>query len=148
MRESSMAPVYVLHDALLGISDSASRHQPAQMRDDKVIAKLIEAAERYPAYGFSKLYKILRRWGHGWNHKRVHRVYCEPNFNKRRRGKRRLSARNPEPLAVPAQADHCWSMDFSATACNTAEVSERSIWSTTSTALTGRKYSTCMFSKH
>jgi putative transposase len=24
--------------------------------------------ERYPAYGFSKLFKILRRWGHPWNH--------------------------------------------------------------------------------
>ena len=52
----------------VGISDSVYRYQPDQTRDDKVIAKLIEAAERYPAYGFSKLYKILRRWGHGLNH--------------------------------------------------------------------------------
>jgi putative transposase len=96
----------------VGISDSVYRYQLDQTRDDKVIAKLIEAAERYPAYGFSKLYKILRRWGHGWNHKRVYRIYCELKLNMRRRGKRRLPARNPEPLAVPVQANHCWSMDF------------------------------------
>ena len=74
--------------------------------------RLQEAVERYPAYGFSKLFKILRRWGHGWNHKRVYRLYCALNLNKRRRGKKRLPSRNPEPLAVPAQANHCWSMDF------------------------------------
>lgn len=77
-----------------------------------MIAKLQEAVERYPAYGFSKLFKVLRRWGHPWNHKRVYRLYCELNLNKRRRGKKRLPSRNPEPLAVPTQANHCWSMDF------------------------------------
>lgn len=89
--------------------DSAIVHFPI---NDKVIAKLQEAVERYPAYGFSKLFKILRRWGNHWNHKRVYRVYCELNLNKRRRGKKRLPARNPEPLTVPEQANHCWSMDF------------------------------------
>lgn len=74
-----MAPVYVLP---VGIGDSVYRYQLDQTRDNKVIAKLIEAAERYPAYGFSKLYKILRCWGHGWNYKRVHRIYCELKLNK------------------------------------------------------------------
>ena len=73
---------------------------------------MLEAVKRYPAYGFSKLFKILKRSGHGWNHKRVYRIYCELKLNKRRRGKKRLSTRNPDPLAVPAQPNHCWSMDF------------------------------------
>lgn len=77
-----------------------------------MIAKLQEAVERYPAYGFSKLFKALRRWGHPWNHKRVYRLYCELKLNKRRRGKKRLPTRSPEPLAVPAMANQCWSMDF------------------------------------
>lgn len=55
---------------------------------------------------------MLRRNGHCWNHKRVHRIYCELNLNKQRKGKRRLLARNTEPLRVPAQANHCWSMNF------------------------------------
>jgi putative transposase len=97
---------------VVGISDSAYRYKPSSTRDDLVIAKLQEAVERYPAYGFSKLFKILRRWGHPWNHKRIYRLYCELNLNKRRRGKKRLPTRNPEALAVPEMANHCWSMDF------------------------------------
>ena len=96
----------------VGISDSVYRYKPNRYVDDRVIAKLQEAVERYPAYGFSKLFKVLRRWGHPWNHKRVYRVYCELNLNKRRRGKKRLPSRHPEPLMVPMQANQCWSMDF------------------------------------
>jgi putative transposase len=97
---------------VVGISESVYRYQPDAHRDDKVIMTLQEAVERYPAYGFSKLFKILRRWGHSWNHKRVYRLYCLLNLNKRRRGKKRLPSRHPEPLVVPAEANHCWSMDF------------------------------------
>ena len=96
----------------VGISDSVYRYKPDPCRDNEVIARLQEAVERYPAYGFGKLLKILRRWDHRWNHKRVYRLYCELNLNKRRRGKKRLPSRNPELLAVPAVANHCWSMDF------------------------------------
>ena len=97
---------------MVGISDSVYRYQPDPHRNDEVIMTLQAAVERYPAYGFSKLFKVLRRWGHGWNHKRVYRLYCALNLNKRRRGKKRLPSRNPEPLAVPAQSNYCWSMDF------------------------------------
>ncbi len=77
-----------------------------------MIAALQQAVERYPAYGFSKLYKILRRWGHVWNHKRIYRVYCLLQLNKRRRGKKRLPTRNPQPLVVPEAINQCWSLDF------------------------------------
>ena len=97
---------------VVGISDALYRYQPDRARDEPVIAALQAAVERYPAYGFSKLFKILRRWGHPWNHKRVYRLYCLLNLNKRRRGKKRLPSRHPEPLAAPAVANYCWSMDF------------------------------------
>jgi len=88
------------------------RYRPNTRRDDDVIAGLQQAVDRYPVYGFSKLYKILRRWGHSWNHKRVHRVYCLLNLNKRRRGKKRLPSRRPVTLAVPEAINQCWSVDF------------------------------------
>ena len=86
--------------------------RPDPCRDDQVIAVLQAVAQRYPVWGFNKLFKTLRRHGHGWNHKRVYRVYCLLNLNHRRRGKRRLPSRHPKPLAVPGMANQCWSVDF------------------------------------
>lgn len=97
---------------IVGISVSVCRYQPDIHRDDAVITGLTEAVERYPAYGFGKLFQVVRRAGHGWNHKRVHRVYCALKLNKRRRFKKRLPTRNPAVLAVPCQINRSWSMDF------------------------------------
>lgn len=66
----------------VGISDSGYRYQPDTSIDEPVIQALQKAVERYPAYGFSKLFKILRHWDHLWNHKRVYRLYSELNLNK------------------------------------------------------------------
>lgn len=77
-----------------------------------MIRALQQAAERYPRYGFPKLFQVLKRWGHPWNHKRVHRIYCLLKLNIRRKGKQRLPTRNPAPLVTPARLNQCWSADF------------------------------------
>lgn len=69
-------------------------------------------ARDHPDLGFGKFYLMLKADGHGWNHKRVHRVYREMGLNKRRKHKRRLPARHPEPLTVPDQTNKSWSVDF------------------------------------
>ena len=97
---------------LMGISHSSYRYQPIAGKDEVVIAGIQAAVERYPAYGFGKLLHILRRQGHTWNHKRVHRLYCQLNLNLRRRGKKRLPSRNPAALSVPSIINQSWSMDF------------------------------------
>ncbi len=56
--------------------------------DSDVIDKLTELADRYPRYGFHKLFIIIRREDHVWNHKRVYRVYCEMKLNMRRKFKK------------------------------------------------------------
>ena len=94
------------------ISRSVYRYEPDGSKDDAVISAIQEIAERYPAYGFGKVFTVLRRAGHPWNHKRVYRVYCALNLNLRRKGKKRLPSRNPEPLAVPVDLNQCWSIDF------------------------------------
>jgi len=80
--------------------------------DNEVIDKLAKLAERYPRYGFHKLFAIIRREGYGWNHKRVYRVYCEMKLNMRRKFKKRLRREAPQPLLQPIRPNQCWSMDF------------------------------------
>ena len=67
--------------------------------DDEIIAVLQELAERFPERGFGKYFQLIRRRGHTWNYKRVYRVYCGQNMNRRRIGKKRLPTRalNHEP---------------------------------------------------
>ncbi len=52
------------------------RYRRRPDRDEEVVALLSELAERFPERGFGKLFQIIRRRGHVWNHKRVWRVYC------------------------------------------------------------------------
>ena len=97
---------------ILKLSHSVYRYRPKPNRDLPVVEAIQAIVEEWPGWGFPKLFKTLRRRGHSWNHKKVHRIYCELRLNKRRKGKRRLPTRNPEPLAVPLDANHCWSVDF------------------------------------
>ena len=94
------------------LSRTVYHYQPDTMRDEPVIEALLALAERFPRYGFAKLFCKLRRQGHKWNHKRVYRIYCALKLNLRRRGKRRLPSRNPSPLSIPASINQCWSVDF------------------------------------
>src|SRR5210317_315571 len=97
---------------MLNLSRSVYRYRPDTNRDLPVIAAIQAALEIHPGYGFGKLFDLLRRQGHRWNHKRVYRVYCSLKLNMRRKGKKRLPQRNPEPLSVPASINQCWSVDF------------------------------------
>ncbi|TCQ84454.1 helix-turn-helix protein [Rahnella sp. JUb53] len=96
----------------LSLNRTVFSYKPDMRRDEPVIQRLTEAAERYPRYGFKKLFQVLRRQGHFWNHKRVHRIYCLLKLNFRRQGKRSLQVRNTAPLATPEALNQSWSIDF------------------------------------
>ena len=81
-------------------------------RDAEVITALNALVERHPRAGFWKCFGRLRRRGHPWNHKRVHRVYCALRLNLPRRTKRRLPTRLRQPFEAPAQLNGVWAMDF------------------------------------
>jgi len=96
----------------VSISRPVYYYQPDIDRDNHVIAVLLALCEKYPRYGFGKLFAIIRRLGHKWNHKRVHRVYRLLKLNMRRKAKRRLPNRNPLSISVPESINQCWSIDF------------------------------------
>ena len=77
-----------------------------------MITTLLELAERYPRYGFTKYFAVLRREGYTWNHKRVYRIYRQLQLNMRRKEKRRLPSRAPVRLEAQTVVNGCWSVDF------------------------------------
>ena len=97
---------------VMGISRTSFSYSPDLTKDIPVIDALIQLAEDKPAYGFGLMYDMIKRQGKPWNHKRVYRVYKLLKLNLRRKYKRRLPARNPEPLSVPKKINQSWSMDF------------------------------------
>lgn len=96
----------------LNLSRTVYHYRLDTTRDEPVIAALQAVAERYPRYGFPKLYQVLRQQGYPWNHKRFHRIYCLLKLNFRRKGKQRFPVSNPSPLATPSARNHSWSVDF------------------------------------
>ena len=86
--------------------------QPRLKEDAPVIDVLNDLVKNHPRRGFWKCFKILRRRGHGWNHKRVYRVYSHMGLNQKRRAKKRIPNRNPDPLAVPSRPNQVWGTDF------------------------------------
>lgn len=81
-------------------------------RDAPVIAALTTLVAAKSRWGFWKCRDRLRLDGHGWNHKRLWRVYCQLRLNLPRRTKKRLPIRFRQPLVVIPQPNAVWAMDF------------------------------------
>jgi putative transposase len=92
------------------------RPQVSMERAREVIEALNGVVERRPRWGFWKCFDRLRLEGRGWNHKRVHRVYCALRLNLPRRTKRRVPKRLRRPLVAPTALNRVWALDFMADA--------------------------------
>lgn len=99
---------------VIGLSRSVYYRQPKDWRlaDAAVIDALNAVLKKAPAAGFWKCFKRIRRKGKRFNHKRVYRVYCRMGLNLKRRVKRQLPKRKPQPLQVVAKANEQWALDF------------------------------------
>ena len=98
----------------VGLSRAAWYRPPGDRleRDAAVIDALQTLVAQHPRRGFWKYYDQLRRTGHRWNHKRVHRVYCALRLNLPRRTKRRVPTRPRQPLVAPTVLNGVWALDF------------------------------------
>ena len=97
---------------LLRLSRSVRRYQAKRPDDGPIIDALTELVDKHPRFGFRKLFVLLRKFGHPWNHKRVWRVYCEMKLNIRRRFKRRYRPEAPATLIQPIRPNQAWSADL------------------------------------
>jgi len=97
---------------VLNLSRSVFRYQSKKPDEGEIERELLALAARKPRWGFGKMLAYLKRDGHGWNHKRIRRVYCELRLNLRVKPKKRLPKRIPQPLVQPVSANQSWSLDF------------------------------------
>jgi len=88
------------------------RYQAKKTDDHEIAQELRQLAERQPFWGCRKMTDYLRNQGHGWNHKRIRRVYRDLSLNLHKKPKKRLAARTALALGVPVQSDQTWSLDF------------------------------------
>jgi putative transposase len=97
---------------VVSLSRSANRYTAKPRDDSAVIDALSALVERHPRFGFRKLFTLLRKAGHPWNHKKVWRVYCALKLNLRRRFKQRYKSEAPAALLQPIRPNQAWSADF------------------------------------
>ncbi len=63
------------------VSRSSQRYVHRRGGQDELRRRLRELAERYPRYGYWRLYRKLRREGLPVNHKRIYRLYREEGLS-------------------------------------------------------------------
>ena len=98
--------------AVVAMSPSAFRYQPAPDRNACLRAEILRLAQRYRRYGAPMIYLKLRQAGWVVNHKRVERLYAEQCLQVRRRRRKKVPTADRQPLMRPARANEVWSMDF------------------------------------
>ena len=99
-----------------GLSETCCRYGPKLIEANAHIADLlIGLTNAHKTWGFGLCFLYMRNvQGHGWNHKRVYRIYRELELNLRIKPRKRLKRDKPDALAVPDAPNLVWSMDFMA----------------------------------
>lgn len=100
--------------ASVGLSRSTYYRPERDWRyaDAAVINAIKEVLEKSPQAGFWKCVGRIKFKGYPFNHKRIYRVYCLMGLNLRRRTKRKLPLREPQPLEVKNEVNYQWALDF------------------------------------
>lgn len=82
------------------------------MDDSEIADQIKEIAYKHKRYGFRKIFRILKRRGYDWNHKRIYRIYRALGLNLRKKPKKRLPNRKKVALEQPISPNQTWSLDY------------------------------------
>ena len=96
--------------AVLCMSASAYRYQPAPDRNVELRERILALAQRYKRYGVGMIYLKLRQAGVLVNYKRVERLYQEAKLQVRRRKRKKVPVGERQPLLRPSAANQVRSM--------------------------------------
>ena len=96
---------------LVGVGRATHRYRGRRAPQTELRAWLRALAAERPRWGYRRLAVLLRREGHGANHKLVHRLYREEGLAVRRRRKKRAAVARVAPPA-PVRPNERWSLDF------------------------------------
>lgn len=98
------------------VSETCYRYSPKLNDENEQIADLLLGLTKAKkSWGFGLCFLYMRNvQGHGWNHKRVYRIYRELELNLRIKPRKRLKRDEPDALQVPEAPNEVWSMDFMA----------------------------------
>jgi len=97
---------------LVAIDRSSARYQARRVDDETGLRSALEKlAQRYPRYGYRRLWVELRRAGYAVNHKRVYRLYRQGRLRLRRKAGRRLAPRGVA-LVQLTRPNQQWALDF------------------------------------
>ena len=101
---------------LFSISETCYRYQPKNSEDDQKIAAMlheITQTKHQERWGFGLCFDYLRNIKKmRFNHKRVHRIYCQERLNLRIKRHQRIVRVTPLPLATPSRSNEVLSIDF------------------------------------
>ena len=99
---------------VLSISTTCYFYKPTLVDENAEIEDWLKRlTTAHKRWGFGLCFDFLRNTkGFKWNHKRVYRIYRELELNLRIKPKSRIKRDKPEALAVPAEINQVWSMDF------------------------------------
>ena len=98
---------------LLSVSKTAYYYLPKKHAEDKVIVAYLRAlAVQHTRWGFDKMMLKIKAEARCWNHKRVHRIYCEMGLNIRIKPRKRIPQGEAKALVQTLEPNLCWSMDF------------------------------------
>lgn len=98
---------------LTSASKTAYYYKPVKRATDLEIENYLQSlADKHKRWGFDKMMLKIKADIKPWNHKRVHRIYCELGLNKRIKPRRRIPKGEAKILIQPIKPNIGWSMDF------------------------------------